>query len=85
MKRKLFGLETWHVATVNSQAAGYKKAIASKRKRQAVVEYDEFQTNLNQILKAVNIPEYEAPKVVSYRFPSSCAERYYSSWRAPLL
>lgn len=42
--------------------AGVKKAKASKRKKQAVIEYDETQVSLDQIVDAVNATGYEARK-----------------------
>lgn len=39
---------------------GIKKAKASKRKKQAVVDYDEAAVSLAQILDAVNASGYDA-------------------------
>lgn len=39
---------------------GVKKAKASKRKKQAVVEYDGAQVTLGQIVEVINATGYEA-------------------------
>lgn len=40
--------------------AGVKKAKASKRKKQALVEYDESLVSLEQIVAAINATGYDA-------------------------
>ncbi len=41
---------------------GIKKAKASKRKKEAAVEYDETLVTLEQIIEAINATGYEALK-----------------------
>ena len=41
---------------------GIKKVKAIKRKKEAMVEYDEAEVNLDQIIAAVNATGYQATK-----------------------
>lgn len=58
------GMFCWHCEIAVQDAIrklpGVKKAKASKRKKEATVEYDEAQVTLDQIVQAINATGYEA-------------------------
>ena len=63
---KVEGMACGHCEVAVQEAVrklpGIKKVKAVKRKKEATVEYDEAEVNLDQIIAAVNATGYQATK-----------------------